>query len=271
MLTSYHVHSIFSDGSNTIREIARAAAEAGLDEIGISDHYVLLPGARPVEWSMPPDALPTYLDEIRAAAGEFGDRVTIRYGLEADYDPHTVNELREALSAHPFDYVIGSVHFVDGFPIDESPEPWDAMNEAERDDMMRAYWARIALMADSGLFDFAGHLDLYKKFGHLPTADISADIDAALDAIARSGMAAELNTAGWFKPDIREAYPSPAIVRQCFARGIPMLVTADAHSASGLATAYDRGVRLLSEMGYSETPVFEKRRMKMVPLRAAGI
>ena len=271
MLTSYHVHSIFSDGSDTIREIVRAAAEAGLDEIGVSDHYVFLPDGRAVDWSMPLDALPRYIEEIRAASDEFRDRVTVRYGVEADYLPETADALAQTIAAHPFDYVIGSVHFVDGFPIDESPEFWQALSEAERNDIIRAYWARIARMADSGLFDFAGHLDLYKKFGHLPTVDMSADIAAALDAIARSGMAAELNTAGWFKPDIMEAYPSPAIVRECFARGIPMLVTADAHTASGLTTAYDRGRRALIEAGYTVTPVFEKRRMKMTPIQAPEI
>ena len=86
-----------------------------------------------------------------------------------------------------------------------------------------------------------------------------------LDAIAQSGMAVELNTAGWHK-DVREAYPSPEIVRGCFRRDIPMLVTADAHHCGELTRDYERGTRALREAGHRESAVFAGRKMKSVAL-----
>ena len=266
MLTSYHVHSTFSDGVSTIREHILAAADAGLDEIGISDHYVLLPGHRTVDWSMSLSGLPAYFDEIRSAKSEVEGKTVVRYGLEADFHPQMECELSEILAAHPFDYVIGSVHFVDGFAVDECGRFWDALTVPERDDMMRSYWDCLAKMARSSLFDFAAHLDLYKKFGHLPSVDVSADIGRALDAMAASGMAAELNTAGWYK-DIREAYPSCEIVRECRARGIEMLITADAHNAGELTRGYDRGVQVLRDAEYTETVVYAGRNMSPAKFR----
>jgi len=265
MITSYHVHSNLSDGQNTIREFVHAAAEADIDEVGISDHYVLLPGGTTVDWSMPLDALPAYIDDIRAAADEIGDGVVVRYGLEADYDPDTADELRGILQDYPFDYVIGAVHFVDGFPVDECAENWNKLSQTERNDLIRSYWTRIEQMAASGLFDFAAHLDLYKKFGHLPTIDISADIAAALDALATAGMAAELNTAGWKKP-IGELYPSPDIIRECKARGIPVLINADAHKMADLTLHYDHAEAILRDVGYTQKAVFQARQMTLVPL-----
>lgn len=269
MLTSYHVHSIYSDGKTTIRELAEAAAAQGLDELGISDHYVLLPAGRNVSWSMSLDGLAQYLTELQEVTEEFRERLVIRKGLEVDYDPATERELAEVLHAHDFDFVIGSVHFIDGFPVDESPDHWDRLSEDERNDLIRAYWVRIKQMAKSCLFDFAGHLDLYKKFGHRPTVDISEDVMAALDAVAFSGMAVEINTAGWFLP-AREAYPSLEILSACRLHAIPILINSDAHEPSNLTRGFDRAYELARSVGYSEVLAYNRRVPFKVTFAADG-
>lgn len=264
MRTSYHCHTVMSDGHSTELEYVRAAIAIGLEELGISDHYTLMPPGWRVDWSMPRDALPNYFRALHAAREDAGNRVIVRYGIEVDYIPETLAEIADMLRAYPFDYIIGSVHFVDDFPIDDSAGWWDKLSEGERNDMVRAYWSRITAMAETGLFDIAAHLDLYKKFGHRPTADISAEIAVALDAIARAGMAVELNTAGFHR--MGEVYPSPTILRECYRREIPALVTADAHDISQLTRSYDLGVEILREVGYAKQAVFAGRKMTLVPL-----
>lgn len=265
MRTSYHCHTIMSDGHAAACEYVRAAIAMGLDELGISDHYVLMPPGWRVDWSMPRSALPDYFRTLHAARDEAGDRLIVRYGIEVDYIPEATAELAEILRDYPFDYVIGSIHFVDDFPIDDSAGWWDKLTEDERNDMVRAYWNRVTAMADSRLFDIAAHLDLYKKFGHRPTADVSAEIAAALDAIAAAGMAVELNTAGLHKA-ANEIYPSPTILRECCRRGIPALVTADAHQVSHLARGYDLGFGELRNAGYTDQAIFAERKITLVRL-----
>ncbi len=251
MLASYHVHSRWSDGKSEIIEYIRAAREIGLDEVGISDHYVLTEDRRQLNWSMPIDGLDDYIDDVQSAAGEAGDDTIIRLGVEADFIPETVDDLAEVLRFQPFDYVIGSVHMVDGFPIDDVEADWEPLTQAERDDIIRAYWVRIRQMAESRVFDFVGHIDLTKKFGCYPSIDISDEISAALDAIAKSDMAVELNTAGWYYA-CAEAYPSPSILKQCLWRGIPVLVGSDAHTPENLARGYEDAYRLLLDIGYKQ-------------------
>lgn len=264
MLTSYHCHTALSDGLFTISEYIHAAIDAGVSELGISDHYTLLPNGRTVRWSMPLSDLPSYFRLLHAAREEAGDKLIVRFGIEADFVPETAAELAEILRMYPFDYVIGSVHFVDNFPIDDSAGKWDALSEDERNDMVRAYWNRIIGMAKCGLFDIAAHLDLYKKFGHRPTIDVSADISTALDAIAASGMAVELNTAGLHK--MGEIYPSPTILHECHKRGIPALVTTDAHRADHLLRSRDIGVKELKKAGYTQQAIFAERKMTLIDL-----
>ena len=132
MIVSYHNHTRWSDGTCSVADQIAAARNLGLAEVGISDHLVLAPDGNAVEWSMPPNRLGDYVAEVQAAAVS-PDGVTVRLGVEADFFPATVESLRSALERHPFDYVIGSVHSVDGFPIDSSIRDWKKLTPAEVD------------------------------------------------------------------------------------------------------------------------------------------
>ncbi len=257
MLISYHNHTRWSDGAPTLAGQIQAARAAGLVELGISDHYVLTPPGIACEWSMDPDLLGDYVLEIRQAALETG-ALTLRLGLEADYFPETIEELRERLAPYPWDFVIGSVHYVDGFPIDSRAEDWASLTEAERDQVWRRYWELIGELAASGVFDFVGHLDLPKKFGYRPTVDLSAAAAAALDAVAAGNMAVEINTAGWSLP-AGEAYPSLDLLRAARRRNIPLLINADAHFPETLTRHFDRARALAREAGYAEGVRYERR------------
>lgn len=235
-----------------MEDIVAAAIKAGLDELGYSDHYVLLPDGGTVSWSMKMDCLDSYFESIAKIEASAPESLSIRRGLEIDYFPETADQIRDIVKSYPFDYVIGSVHFFNGFPIDECRENWDSISSRNRDDIIIGYWSQISKMAKTGFFDIVGHLDLYKKFGQAPTSDISDEIINALDAIAGADMAVELNTSGWHVP-VAESYPSAALLRGCKNRNIPVLITADAHKPEDLTRDYQRAQDLLKSVGIGET------------------
>lgn len=244
--TSYHVHTHWSDGAHSIGDMVQAAALEEVRELGISDHLVLAPeGLGSISWSAPPDKLDEYVREVRDAGA--GATFPVRLALEVDYFPGQTDIIRECVAPHGFDYLIGSVHFVDGFPVDDSVEHWKNLTDGEVDDICRGYWERIAEMARTGLFQIAAHLDIPKKFNRHPVADMTPLIGRALDAIAVARMIVELNTSGWEKP-CREAYPSETILREALGRDISVIVTADAHSKTGLTRHFERANTLLSSL-----------------------
>ena len=121
---------------------------------------------------------------------------------------------------------------------------------------------RSQRVADSSI---AAHLDLPKKFGYRPTADLSGEAAAALDALKATGMAIEINTAGWSLP-AREAYPSPGLLRAARERKIPLLINSDAHFPEFLTRDFNRARELAREAGYGELVRYEQRRALPVPL-----
>jgi histidinol-phosphatase (PHP family) len=262
-MDSYHNHTDFSDAKGTVAEMVAAAEQAGLGEFGISDHLVIHPEGRTFRWGMRLERLGEYAAEVRRAAR--AARLPVRLGIEADFFPETVEELRRLLAGHPFDFVIGSVHFAEGFLFDESRQRWAELTAEECAAKWALYWRLVSQLAASRAFDFMGHLDLPKKFGYRMAEVAPEPALAALDAIAEAGMALELNTSGWHQP-CREAYPSPELLRQARRRGIPILINADAHSPADVARSYGPALLLAREAGYTETARYAARRRSCVPM-----
>jgi histidinol-phosphatase (PHP family) len=257
VITSYHNHTNWSDGDCTLEEQIEGARVAGLDELGISDHYVLYPGGKPVDWSITYERLGEYVEDLQRATRSIASPI-LRVGIEADFFPGTVDRLKNLLSLYSFDYVIGSVHFVDHFPIDESAGNWQRLTRGEVNETWAHYWRHIKYLAESGVYDFVAHLDLPKIFGFMPMADLREEWSAALDAIMEADMAIEINTAGWHKP-VGEAYPSLELLKAARERDIPLLINADAHSPEHLVRDFERARALAREAGYSELVRYERR------------
>lgn len=267
MLATYHTHTTWSDGKASLDDLVRAAIDQNINELGISDHLVLHPKNALPKWSMDPVRIAEYARAVRSASDR--SSISIRLGVEADWFPESAELIRETFERTEFDYVIGSVHFVDGFPIDGNPHRWKSLAQEEVDRIHRAYWERMRDLAMSGLYDMAAHLDLPKKFGHRPSREPQDAIDAALDALAEMDMVVEVNTAGWHKP-CAEAYPSAAILRACRERGIEVTISSDAHRPEDLLRDFTRASELLRSTGFTQVARFGPGGERMSePLAAA--
>ncbi len=256
MIATYHNHTTYSDGSGSIAEMIEAASEQGVEELGISDHFNLHPSGQIPSWSMSPDRLGEYVDEILSHRGRMVPE--LRLGLEIDWHPGHEEVIREAIQGIPFDYLIGSVHEVNGFKIDRSSAAWDALSEEGRVAKNREYWMHLRSMAESGLFDIVAHADLPKKFGHRVTGDLDDVIDPALDAMVEADMVVEVNTAGWIKP-VQDAYPSMDLLKKFRERNIPAIISADAHEPAHLLRDFPRAGKRLLKAGYENVIRFAGR------------
>lgn len=137
-------------------------------------------------------------------------------------------------------------------------------------EVQRTYFKLLAQSAETGLFDSLAHPDLIKnvtsKSWH-PEA-IMDDVRTALDRIAKTGVAMELNTSGVNKT-IAEMNPFPSMLREMRARNIPVTLGADAHEPGRVADGYKNALQLLAECGYSHVHFFLDRKPQSVPIDIA--
>lgn len=249
----YHTHtSRCGHAVGNPEEYVREALAQGLAGIGIADHLPLLPEADP-SISMDVCELDSYVEEIRGLRAAFPGYVLL--GVEADYRPHTISEVKALLDTHPFDYVIGSVHHLGEWGIDDERQI-DQYSGRDVDDIWVEYLELVGDAAESGAFDILGHLDLAKKFGFRPSRVLTAELDRLVERVARANVLVEINTAGLHKP-VGEAYPSPDILARLCEAGVDITFGSDAHRPSEVGRDFDRAVALAREAGFARFAVLE--------------
>ena len=263
MRFDYHMHTpLCHHAEGHPREYVEVAKQNGLDEIGFSDHNPM--PEQFDEWRMAPDDLTNYIDLIDEARQAHQD-YTIRIGLECDYIRGYENHIRELAQRHPFDYFIGSVHYIqDGWDVD-NPHKLSRWEEFGVEDVWKMYFSCYRDAACSGLFDFLGHPDLVKKFAYYPKGDLKRFYLETLDAIADHHMAIEMNTAGWHK-EVKEVYPSFEFLEEAYKREIPILINSDAHHPSEVGRDFDKALKIAWQIGYREINRFIQRERVPVTL-----
>ena len=269
MPADYHTHTpLCRHAEGEPEAFVDAALAAGVTEYGISDHAPQRP--EPFDnWRMAEAEMPDYLRWVGRARTHAAGRIAVRVGMECDWLPGNESWLRELASRHEWDYLIGSVHYVDHDGAGEwdfdSPDRLDRWASSAVEGVWAAYWERYARMAESGLFDILGHPDLAKKFGHIPGGDLDRFYQPVIDAVAAAGCAIELNTAGWHKP-CAECYPAPRLLELACSAGVPLVISSDAHEPAHIGRDFARGVAVAKAAGYRETVLFEQRRRRFEAL-----
>ncbi|TYO95925.1 histidinol-phosphatase HisJ family protein [Desulfallas thermosapovorans] len=250
-LPDYHIHTArCGHARGEMWEYVERALELGLPEIGFADHiplYWLDEKAREPGIAMSPGDLAGYVEEVEKLQAAYPG-ISIKLGIEADYIPGYEAELKRILNQYPFDYVLGSVHYIDGWGFD-NPAYLDQYTYLNIDRLYFRYFELVRLAARSGLFDVLAHPDLIKKFGFRPRGDLKEIYDKTARAFARAGVCAEINTAGLRMP-VAEMYPAPGLLKAFRKYAVPLVTGSDAHEPGQVGYGFDIVLRLLEEDEY---------------------
>lgn len=265
IICDYHMHTpLCGHAVGEPIEYAQRAIYMGLKEIGFSDHAPLVTHRDPGV-TMDFDQLPGYLGSIEALRDEMQDLLIVKVGIEADYAKGYEAKTKELLSTYPYDYVIGSVHYIESWAFD-NPEEKTGWDHKDTNAIYREYYEHLRASAESGLFDIMGHVDLVKKFGHRATVDMYEEVHKTAEAFKASGVALEINSSGLRKP-VAEIYPSLENLKIYAKAGVPLTFGSDAHAPNQVGCDFDQARELALEAGYKEYAIFEKRKIvKMVSL-----
>jgi histidinol-phosphatase (PHP family) len=264
ILYDSHMHTqLCNHATGEPEAYARHAHDIGLKGIIFTCHAPTENDAYVPHVRMRADQFDDYLALVERARTGWQDRLDVRLGLESDYLPGMEDWLTTLHARAPFDYILGSVHpqfnpyrtaYLNGDPVA----------------FQRTYFDHLAQAAETGLFDCLSHPDLVKnvKPDDWDIDRIMPAVEAALDRIAATGTAMELNTSGLHKR-IREMNPTPAILRAMHQRGISVVIGSDSHEPGRVGADFDRALALLDEIGYTHISVYHQRQRHTIAIDAA--
>jgi histidinol-phosphatase (PHP family) len=267
-----------------IDRFVEVALSRGATEIGFTEHLYRCVESTPVLgrwWERDPDpTLIVEMEDVLAAernlsleryvavvldAKERG--LPVKLGLEVDFIPGTEEAVTKLLGRYPFDYLVGSIHFIGAWNFMRS----FARDEFERRGVRRAweqYFALEEALAASGMVDVLAHADVIKVNGIVPDGSLATLYRPVVAAAARTGTGVEVSSAG-LRREGAEVYPAPAFLQLFHDAGVPITLASDGHLPDQAAMGRAEVLAAARAAGYTQQLRFTARRRSLVPLEAS--
>ncbi len=238
---------------------AARALEQGLQGIIFTCHSPMPQGFWP-RVRMSDAQFDHYVAMVERCRNSFAGELEVRLGMESDYFPGFEDWIAKLHQRAAFHYCLGSVHW-------QGPEYGAMFDTKDERAFRKAYWQNLAASAETGLFDSLAHPDLIKNYrpDGWRFEESEADITAALDRIAVTGVAMELNTSGAHKM-FPEMNPGPRMLRMMRRRNIPVVIGSDSHVAHRVGENFIAALEMLRAAGYESVSLFENRQRTDLPL-----
>ena len=252
---SYHNHTVFCDGKNTVDEMVRSAIVHGCDAIGFSGHSIV---ASEPAYAMKVEDLPRYKSEVFAAREKYKDQITVLFGIELDIESDM------SVYVDDYDYKIGSVHHIRkngvDYSIDASKERFGQLvDEAYEGDVYtfcEDYFRLLERVYEVTGCDIVGHIDLLTKFNENGeffdenNERYVAAAEKAIKKLCRDGVIFEINTGAISRGYRSTPYPSKRLLEIIKREGGKITYSSDCHAAEAIICGYDDAVRLATECGF---------------------
>jgi histidinol-phosphatase (PHP family) len=216
-LVDYHIHSTFSyDGRSSINDLCERAVELKFREIGFSEHVDFDPSDKGFGFFNNDK----YESAVKKTQQLFKDKLVIRRGVEIDYQTRFENQIRDWIRGKSFDFVIGSVHYIQGEIIDQHLLAKRSLKE-----VYEKYFAEVQNSIDCCLFNIAGHLDVVRKYAsdqiiRRRNTEYQMMLDSILEGIIDRKIFLEINTKPFeLRHDFHDTLPSKKAIRRYLDRG----------------------------------------------------
>jgi histidinol-phosphatase (PHP family) len=206
---------------------------------------------------MPKSMFPEYVNEILQLKQTYRDKIEVLLGVESDFFPEHADIYRSCFEPYPFDYIIGSVHNVDGVSI-FNKKRWNGLTEKEKIKTKENYYSLIEQSARSGMFQILGHIDAMKGFYPAFSNIQTAAVEHTLKVIGENDIAIEINTSGKTK-DVGGWYPSDDMLEMALHYGVHVTFGSDAHDPHRVGDEFDLVQGRLKEIGFNEWVFFRNK------------
>lgn len=247
--TDFHNHVVRSSAL----QMAQSAKERGLRILGLSEHVFQMSEAHPILAHMPEEGplLPfaTYVEAVHEAGERTG--LDVRLGLEVDFIPDKNIAIQQSLRNYSWDFLIGSVHEIDGVMFERIP----VTSREQGEQLWLQYFRLLREAVTSEHFSLVSHpVRMHTKNRYVP-ASFDEELERLAAEATRHDVALELN--GF---DVL-SYPDAVrrLARACRLHNTPISVGSDAHNPSQVAQAHQQTQAIIRELGLSHVRIWRKR------------
>lgn len=279
MKLDYHNH--FEKGSYDeawVEGFFTAAKERGIDEVGISEHSHTFTEFEPLYYKelitddsfvgmfqkkwLGTNKFKYNLDDYFRFMAKLKKNHAVKTGIEVCNfrDAATVGEI---LGGYDFDYIIGSVHYINGWAYD-CVEIIDEWKNHSLDEIYENYTTEIEMLAEAGLYDILGHPFNIRLFKFFPDFDVTPFLNRAVRALKKANMAIDVNTGTLYRYPVAEISPYGDFMRLAAQNDLPMITSSDAHQPADCGRFIDDAIAYAKKFGYEKTLRFTERKREFV-------
>ena len=255
-----HIHSKFSIDSNMeMSDACETALKLGLEGIAFTDH-------RDIEYPDTDESFNIdynkYFDEVSAIKARYKGRLNILRAIEVGIQPHVIDESLRVVNSGPFDYVLASVHVIDGV------DPYARIYYKDRT-KLEAYGRYLQeiyfMITHYNNFDMVGHFEYIIRYASyvdrsLRYSDHSDVFDAILKELIKQGHGFEVNTGTYRDPSVPAEYDAAVLKRYRELGGELVCLGSDAHRIAHIGLRLDYFAQIIRDAGFKYTVHYENRK-----------
>lgn len=262
----YHVHTSFSEDSTaSMQSQCEAAIARGIRQIAFTEHEDYNP-SDPTSFYFNHAA---YMTELRRCRALFEGRLIIRAGIEIS-EPHRYPTLAaNALAAQPWDFVLGSLHWLSPTVNTYLPEFFEHTGDWRKS--LQLYFEETVNLALHGDFDILAHIDYATRYNRhymndeYDIRDFEPVVKDILRAVISRGKGIEINT----NPMRSGRVPNPSGVVIKWYRelgGEILTIGTDSHTPHHTGLHMPEAIQIAREAGFTHLATFERRQAKLEPI-----
>ena len=258
MRADFHMHTNFSkDSKSSPEEMIQESIRRGLKTICITDHH-------DINFTEPGFEIdfPTYIPTLQMLQEKYRNEIEVLIGMEFGLQPEFGKFAKELANKYPFDFIIGSLHVVDG------QDPYYGkifLNKTDEECYRRTFELMLESIRKVSDYDSLGHIDYVVRYGKYREQEYSygtyADyLDEILKHLIHNGKALEINTAGW-KYGLPFAHPHQDVLKRYKELGGEMItIGSDGHRPEHMAYDFHKVKAYLEDCGFKYYTEFRQRK-----------
>ncbi|MDP4181291.1 MAG: histidinol-phosphatase HisJ family protein [Bacillota bacterium] len=260
-----HVHSSFSGDSEMNADIAcNTAINLGLNGLAFTDHLDLDYPNFDIKFLIDFDEYDSFMDNLK---NRFSSKIRVLKGIEVGIQPHVIDDTNKIVNSYNFDFVIASIHVIDGL------DPYYGeyfKDKPSKNAAFSRYLSEILFALNNyDNFDVIGHIGYIRRYcsyedKSLRYSEFCDYLDSILKGVILKGKGIEVNTSGF--RTLGTPIPDLDIIKRYKELGGEIITTgSDAHAPEHIAFNFEEIKKALSELGFKyiahyedRKPVFEK-------------